>query len=295
MHVRDFRLLAYFEAVARAGSVRQAAERLHVSAPVVSTALSELEQMLGCTLLRRDRRGVRLTAAGESVLRHAREMVGSATAAIEAVQERSAEGTVRITLPTELSLGWLPPLLRLFEIEEPRVTPVIHASDEVVDLGRGEFDLGLRVRRADVRDTAEGAFAWFPLLLVAAPAWGKVSGKTIAERLAEVPCIGSVHSGQGIALRVRPARGGAWRSVPVTPRFQVNNKHVAKELARQGFGAALVLSPTAHEHIEAGELIDLGRGWDFGFGAATLSYTDPHPSAAARAFGEFLRREGRPQ
>ena len=186
MHVRDFRLLAYFEAVARAGSVRQAAQRLHVSPPVVSTALTELEGALNCTLLRRDRRGVRLTAAGESVLRHAREMVGSASAALEAVQERAVEGTVRVTLPTELSLGWLPPLLRIFEAEEPLVTPIIHASDEVVDLSRGEFDLGVRVRQVDVKTAAADAFAWFPLLLVAAPQWAHVGGRTIADRLAEV-------------------------------------------------------------------------------------------------------------
>ena len=74
MAMLNFHHLRYFWMVAREGSVRRAAERLHVSQPTVSAQVRALEQSLGEKLFRRLGRGLAPTEAGERVRRYADEI-----------------------------------------------------------------------------------------------------------------------------------------------------------------------------------------------------------------------------
>lgn len=72
----SLRQLHYFVAIAEAGSLSEAASRLHVSQPGLSQALTDLEKALGIQLtVRRKAHGVTLTPSGEEFLRHARELL----------------------------------------------------------------------------------------------------------------------------------------------------------------------------------------------------------------------------
>ena len=66
--------LAMFLAVAEAGSIGRAAERLHIVQSAVTTRVRKLEDGLGTALFRRHARGVALTAAGEALLPFARQI-----------------------------------------------------------------------------------------------------------------------------------------------------------------------------------------------------------------------------
>ena len=63
-------VLRYFDQVARLGSIRRAAEALHVASSAVNRQIIKLEEEIGTPLFERLRSGVRLTAAGEVLLRH---------------------------------------------------------------------------------------------------------------------------------------------------------------------------------------------------------------------------------
>ena len=67
----DLRHLRYFQAVAEELSYSRAAERLRVAQPALSRAVQEIEADLGAALLERNRRTVRLTPAGNVLLREA--------------------------------------------------------------------------------------------------------------------------------------------------------------------------------------------------------------------------------
>lgn len=67
--------LAIFLAVAEAGSIGRAAERLHIVQSAVTTRVRKLEDGLGTVLFRRHARGVAITTAGETLLPFARQIV----------------------------------------------------------------------------------------------------------------------------------------------------------------------------------------------------------------------------
>lgn len=69
------RQLAVFVQIAQLGTVRAAAERLHVSQPAASMALAEMERQLDAPLFDRQRRGLRLNARGRELLPLARELL----------------------------------------------------------------------------------------------------------------------------------------------------------------------------------------------------------------------------
>jgi DNA-binding transcriptional LysR family regulator len=86
--------LKYFSAVAETGSVRRAAEILHVSPPSLSKAVHHLEEELGLKLFIRSGRNIRLTDAGrrfadktKEVLRGLEELRHSAEAERNPTQE----------------------------------------------------------------------------------------------------------------------------------------------------------------------------------------------------------------
>jgi DNA-binding transcriptional LysR family regulator len=74
----DLRQLSYFVAVAEEGQFTRAATRVSVAQPAVSAQIRRLEHELGQALFHRDQRAVRLTAAGEALLPHARAALTAA-------------------------------------------------------------------------------------------------------------------------------------------------------------------------------------------------------------------------
>src|SRR5262245_15172093 len=74
----ELRQLSYFVAVADEGHFTRAAARVSVAQPAVSAQIRRLERELGEPLFHRDRRGVRLTSAGDALLPHARAALAAA-------------------------------------------------------------------------------------------------------------------------------------------------------------------------------------------------------------------------
>ena len=81
--------MTYLIALREAGSFSAAAQKLYTSQPAVSSAIKELEEELGCTLLIRESRGVRFTEKGEAVLEQAEAIM----AAVKKIEDVSGVDT----------------------------------------------------------------------------------------------------------------------------------------------------------------------------------------------------------
>ena len=118
------RQLEYFVAVAETGSISSAAAVCHVSQPGLSLALGQLEESLGVKLVVRSRsKGTTLTAAGSTLIEHARALLADA-GQIQKEAERESGGVVgRLSVGcyTTLAPSLIPTMLEGFGRSYPGV------------------------------------------------------------------------------------------------------------------------------------------------------------------------------
>jgi LysR family transcriptional regulator, low CO2-responsive transcriptional regulator len=147
--------LRTFLEVVQTGSVREAADRLIVSQPAVSSALASLQRTLGVAVVERDGRGLRITAAGERLATYGRQVFALLDEAVADV--RAAAGgasAVRLAAVTTAAEQLLPALLAGFESRPLAAAVELHVAnrDAVWDrLAHGEADLAIGGRPPDER------------------------------------------------------------------------------------------------------------------------------------------------
>jgi DNA-binding transcriptional LysR family regulator len=135
-------ILKYIEHVARHGSIRKAAEALNIASSAVNRQVLRLEAELGTSLFERRRNGVRLTTAGEILIRHVREtQAGFQRARAEiASLEGTLRGEVRIVSLESLVVRFLPAVVEEMAARYPEVTFTLLNVDpgEIADELRSE-------------------------------------------------------------------------------------------------------------------------------------------------------------
>lgn len=135
-----------FLAVAEAGSIGKAAQRLGLAQPTVSRRVAELEASLGYALFRRSARGVALTARAARWLEPARRMAEWAVELGRAADDPKAgpRGVVRVTAAPGVAVDFLAPFAAWLRKKHPEIVLEVLSSIGVLDLSRGEADLALR-------------------------------------------------------------------------------------------------------------------------------------------------------
>jgi len=119
----ELRYLRYFVAVAEELNYRQAAKRLHVSAPALSVQIKNLENLLGLRLFERDTTQVSLTPPGETLLREARALFRHVGDLVHATREaaRGERGRLIIGMPGAFGHSFIPEALNLYRKQFPKV------------------------------------------------------------------------------------------------------------------------------------------------------------------------------
>lgn len=140
----DITLIRTFTAVADQGSMTIAANMLHMTQGAVSQQIKRLEEMLGCILFERERRGLRLTDSGERLLGNARRLLRLNDDIWADMTEQTVQGSVRLGVPYDLVGATLAPVLKSYAERHPQVeiSLVCASSPELLDeLERGAIDL----------------------------------------------------------------------------------------------------------------------------------------------------------
>jgi DNA-binding transcriptional LysR family regulator len=145
----SLRQLEYLVTVVDTGSFTRAAEQLHVTQPALSHQMRALEQGLGGPLLERLPRAVRLTPMGRAMLPHARAALADAERARCAARLASGTtaGELQVATVYSVSLGVLPPALRVWRRDRPdvdvRLIEFRHADELRDAMAAGEADVAL--------------------------------------------------------------------------------------------------------------------------------------------------------
>ena len=127
----DLKLLQSFREVAVRQSFSAAAEALSFTQPAVSQHVARLEKQLDAPLLVREPRGVKLTPAGEALLRHAEQILGGVKRAEAEVRELSGAARPMVRLGTFQSAAGalIPEAFRLVRSEHPGVDLLAQAIE----------------------------------------------------------------------------------------------------------------------------------------------------------------------
>jgi DNA-binding transcriptional LysR family regulator len=153
--------LRVLAAVARHGSVTEAARELHYSQPSVSHHLSRLEAATGVKLVQRIGRGIRLTPEGQLLANRAVEIVGRVDAATHelAAQVGLQTGRVRLAANASALSTIVPKAVAMLAQAHPGLQLSLidrHPVEALEMLRHGEIDVALVFRYADAPIEDEG-------------------------------------------------------------------------------------------------------------------------------------------
>lgn len=235
----DLRLLRYFVATADAGSATRAAADLHVTQPVLSRQLRQLEHQLGLRLFERDGRRLRLTATAEDFLTEARALLSHAEH-VERAAESLASGrltALHLAALTTTLTDVLAPFIATLGPDDP--TPLVRELDPrgAVAALRAGADLAV-VTRSPSRAVASRPLAVLPVWAYVRPddewaARGSVPVTELAGRRLVVLTPD---------LRPRTLLDAAMDAAGVGygDHVEVGNAQVAQAIAAAGRGVAVV-------------------------------------------------------
>ena len=127
-HLYSFQLVA---AVARAGSMRRAAEDMNITASALTRRINRFEEEFGAELFERLPTGVRLNPAGELVLHHFRAMQSDLSRVQGQVADLSGErrGHVSIACSQALLPYFLPEQIATYRTDHPGVSFTVNVRD----------------------------------------------------------------------------------------------------------------------------------------------------------------------
>ena len=156
----DLRLLHYFVAVAETEHVGRAAVRLHISQSPLSRQIQRLERELGLSLFERDRKRIRLTAAGRWLLVEARSLLEQSSTLERDVQRLSSGETGRVVVACVKTALWsdvLQRALRALRKDHPALridVDAMNSDAQIEALLAGRVDLAIVHRKPTSRGVA---------------------------------------------------------------------------------------------------------------------------------------------
>ncbi|WP_301957139.1 LysR family transcriptional regulator [uncultured Dialister sp.] len=198
----EIRVLRYFLAVAREGSVTRAARALHLTQPTLSRQIRELEEELGQTLFSRGGRELSLTREGLLLRQRAEEIVGLAEITekeFRSLGEKTVSGDLSLGCGESKALSFVTDALKVLQDEHPLIIPHFFSGNgEIVmdRLDKGLLDFAVLMG-------AENTERYYSLPLPNHDTWGLLMDKDdpmaqkkaiTAEDLLDIPLILSSQS-----------------------------------------------------------------------------------------------------
>jgi DNA-binding transcriptional LysR family regulator len=258
--------LRLFVAVCEEGNIAHAAEREAIVASAVSKRIAAIEQTIGAPLLIRSRRGIRPTAAGEALLRQARDLLS----AMERMRSELSEfatgvhGSVRVVASVSVLAERLPDDIAAFlaRFQAVRVSVDERRSAEVVrSVREGSADIGVLWDIGDLAGLHCVPYRSDHLCVVTDRRHPLASKKRARfDETLDHPSIGVAPGGMMDTMLRRQA---ALAGKPMLTRIQVSSLDAACRIVAAGLGLAILPREACEPQARASGLamIPLADPW----------------------------------
>ncbi|ELZ1649626.1 LysR family transcriptional regulator [Cronobacter sakazakii] len=256
--------IAVFVQVVESGSFSAAARKLGSTPSSVSRSVSRLERELGCKLLVRTTRKLRLSEAGSGVFQRAARMMDAArdVMAQGGTASQAPQGRVTLGVPKAVGRFVIHPLMEEFLTRYPQVDICLRLEDRYMDLIDDEVDLALRIT-----DSPSPGLYGKPLmpiehLLCATPDYLARHGTPeTPQALRHHSCISLGETAADARWKFR--RDGTSVVVQTHGRYAANHTGVRLDAVKRHLGIGSLPRFTASDALAAGEIVQVLPEWEF--------------------------------
>ncbi|MCB1957261.1 MAG: LysR family transcriptional regulator [Rhodocyclaceae bacterium] len=282
-----------FVSAVELGSLARAAQAVGVSPAMLGRRVDALERRLGVRLLHRSTRHLTLTEEGQLFLDRCRRVFAELESAEELLSgsRESAVGHLRVTAPAGFGRRHVAVHAASFLAANPRVQLSFDLTDQVVDVARQGYDLGIRIGAVADADLVAIRLAANRRAVCAAPAYLERHGtpRQLAD-LQQHNCL--VFTPQG-------GQAGGWsfqkEGKPVTIRVRgnpdCNDGEMLHRWARGGVGLAWRSTWEIQRELSRGELVTVLDEFAIpDYDVRAVYPQQRHIPAKVRFFVEHLRR-----
>ena len=296
MNEPSLRQIRYFIAVANEGQISRAAMELNVSQSAVTTAVKQLEDVVGTPLLSRHSGGVALTYEGNIFLDHARRIMAAVEEAVRSPSRMhdNVRGGIRLAMTYTVAGYFIPPYIERFMRAFPGVDlQLTEASRTAIEDGlvSGTFDLAVMLT-SNIVD--QEGISYETLLRSRRRLWLssqhpllKKPSITLADVAAEPYIMLTVDEASNTAQRY-------WNRTSYRPRtiFRTSSVEAVRSMVANGMGITIlsdmVYRPWSLDgrRVEVVPLADVIPSMDVGLAWAT----NVDQNTAVAAFCDFMHR-----
>jgi LysR family glycine cleavage system transcriptional activator len=250
--------LRAFDAVSRHLSYRKAAEELSVTPAAVKQLVQSLERSLDRSLIERQGRGLALTEIGMAGLADLHQAFDQLHRAVTKMRRVERRQSLTISVEPSFAGSWLMKRLQGFKARHPDIDVLIDASLRVVDLARGEADIGIRYGTKPV--AGQFAHRLFDEEIVPVCSPGLAAGPPTMKTL------GDLRQATLIEFEMTPwptswLNWDSWlrtlgvKEIDTSRQIRFNDYTVALQAAIAGQGVVLGSRPIVQDALDAGVLV----------------------------------------
>lgn len=256
--------LALFVQIVDHGSFSAVARLNGVTPSAISRSVTRLEHEMGCKLLQRSTRKLRLSEAGESVYRHALDMLASARQAMDSASstQQVAQGKLTLSVPKAVGRFVIHPLMTEFFDRYPEVDVCLRLEDRYLDLIDDGIDLALRITQTPSPGLHGKPLMPVTHIICATPDYLHQHGtpQTPAD-LRDHSCISLGETPADSRWKFRLA--GKTDTIQTHGRYAANHTAVRLDAVKQHLGIGSLPLFTAREALERGEIVQVLAEWEF--------------------------------
>jgi DNA-binding transcriptional LysR family regulator len=250
-----------FVRVAEQASFTRTAEFLGLPKASVSTAVQQLENMLGTRLLHRTTRRVQMTQDGLAYYERCKDLLADMDELQAMFQrsEQSLRGRLRVDMPTGMARKHVLPRLPEFLQAHPQLEVELSSTDRLVDLVREGFDCVVRGGVLGDINVIARPLGRYRVINCASPEYLKRHGTP--RTLEDLPGHRLIHYVSNLGAKSEgfeiPDGDGGYRNLTMAGALTVNNAEAYEAACLAGLGLIQVPAVGVREHLADGRLVEV--------------------------------------